>query len=688
MLCMWVTHQGGLLPAEPASADGPGSARAFLGVLAIIVEALPTLAGWWGAAAGYGFALRQRGIAQVGVGMAFLQTLNYVLGLAVGFTGPAAWSMVGVGWGCLVFQVIRGVGTSRSAASTSTISAPPVRRAAWVWLIGVPGLALLLVGACCPPGTLWAVEAFGYDVTSYHLQIPKEWVAARGMVELEHNVYAYLPGLMEAAFTSLFTMYGGADAGGVYLCQLFHASFAVLAAIGVAHWLRGWVSPLAATAGGAVVLLVPWTIVTGASAYNEQVAVAFAVVGLSIVAGADKPCGRGAAAVGLLAGAATLAKLTAAFTVALPLGGVLVWRLLIDRSAKKALAPAALCVLVGSATLLPYLARNAAWTGNPVFPFAQSTLGESHWDEARAQRWNAAHMPDAPWGERLSSTWRQAIGNAGYGAIGGSPTPPESRNIARFRTESGVPVFWLAALGGLTYGLTQKRLRWLSGVALVVLLWQFVWWLTLTHLQSRFLIVGVVPLVAAVGLLLEALTRLPGRGGCTGPGLGAAVMGILLSAGALTVTWSQAVPLTLPGGRSIPAPLWFITDGLPSPYGRGTMPSPTLNGLPADARVMVVGNNQSLFYFERDLIYASAFDESPLTPILRQADTPDVVAAALRSRGVTHLWIGYSEIDRLHATYGFDAEVTAEGVARVVRGWNHLTPPGPSELVEVPAAPR
>lgn len=85
-------------------------------------------------------------------------------------------------------------------------------------MVGVPGAAMLVVAAACPPGTLWRVEALGYDTLSYHLQIPREWVTAGGMVELEHNVYSYLPGLMESAFAGLMVMRGSlaglVEAGG------------------------------------------------------------------------------------------------------------------------------------------------------------------------------------------------------------------------------------------------------------------------------------------------------------------------------------------------------------------------------------------------------------------------------------------------------------------------------------------
>jgi hypothetical protein len=39
-------------------------------------------------------------------------------------------------------------------------------------VLGAPGLAVMLVAAASPPGVLWASEAGGYDVLSYH---PSVW---------------------------------------------------------------------------------------------------------------------------------------------------------------------------------------------------------------------------------------------------------------------------------------------------------------------------------------------------------------------------------------------------------------------------------------------------------------------------------------------------------------------------------
>lgn len=702
IVCVWVVHQGGLTPAEP-----PDSLKTLAGMAVTLLEAMPILAAWWLGAAGYGYALRQRGVAQLGVGMATLLVMNYIVGFVFGLSPWVIWSMCIGGVLLLNLQLLRARRRGKRVGEAVTIP-----RLSWWWLLAVPGVALLLVAACCPPGTMWRVEALGYDVLSYHLQVPREWLAISGgggMVELSHNVYSYLPGLMESAYASLMAMRptagsGGGEIASVYICQLFHASFVLLAAAAVAAWLRDFVFQGAAVVGGAVVLLVPWSVVTGSLAYNEQVAVAFAAVGLRLVAGKECPCARTAAAVGLLAGAATLAKLTAGFTVALPLGVVLLGRLFWNAESgwtfgtpfsggsvssfktiiRRVALPVGLCVLVGVATLSPYLARNAAWTGNPVFPFATGIFGTAHWDDTRVARWDAAHTPDTPWGERLSAVWRQALGNTGYGAWGGQPTPTESQNIARFENEGGVPILWLASLGGIIFGFTSRPTRGLAAVLVFVLLAQFVWWLTMTHLQSRFLIVCIVPLAAGAGLLIEAITRLPGRAGVTGPRLAGGVLASVLAVVSLTTTWNQATRLSLADGRQVPAPLWFIVDSLPSPHGTGQLPEPVVNSLPPESQVMVVGNNQSLFYIRPGMIYASAFDESPITPLLHTINDAEQLAERLRSRGVTHLWIGYSELDRLHATYGFDDGVTTKRLQQLVADWPHLGPRGATVLVEVP----
>ena len=135
----------------------------------------------------------------------------------------------------------------------------------------------------------------------------------------------------------------------------------------------------------------------------------------------------------------------------------------------------------------------------------------------------------------------------------------------------------------------------------------------------------------------------------------------------------------------MPAPLWGTVDGLPERFGgTGLLPGSPLDGLPPGSRTLLVADNSRLLYLDADFNYASAFDRSPLTPLIRDAATGDDFAAALRAAGYTHLFVGYGELARLHDTYGFDDAVTAERLQRLTRGWATPYAAGPAVLYRVP----
>ena len=707
------------------AADPPPGGLAA-GMVLIWVQSVVVLAAVGAAAWGYGALWgwrRGSGLAAVrmALGMATWLWLNYLVAWIGGATGGWGLSMPAVAGNVLAGCVCWGVAArrDRQAASAAAGRGPDSARAqrtGWPWtaVLGVPGLAVMLVAACCPPGTMWRVEAAGYDVTSYHLQIPREWVAAGGMAELSHSVYAYLPGLVEAGYAALAVLNGGLGLGAsggqraaglvesaVYVCQLFHVALAVLAA-----WNVG---ALVARLGGgrgagalaaALVLLTPWVQVTGSLAYNEMAVLACGAAGLTLVLGGG-PWGwrRRAVAVGVLAGVATLAKPTAGYALALPLGVLVMAGAARWRGGRPAVAAGLLCAAVGAATLSPWLVRNAAWTGNPVFPLGTSWLGAGHWDAGLTERWDRAHGRRArgPDVSTAGAVWRQALGNAGYGAVGGAAPPHERHNVARFGREGGLPLLWLLAAsgGGLAWWAAGRKNacaadrggearaadvgppaspRWAVGGLTFVVVWQFAGWLALTHLQSRFLLPVVLPLAALAGLGWAglALFRRPMAGG----GRGVMASGALaLAVHAVSVVWNQAPRYRDADGRpAVIAPGWLV-DSRTEPQPDGTSGTDRVNLLPAGSRVMVVGNNAALLYVRTPMAYASAFDRSPLTRFLDDNPAASTLARRLRGAGFTHLWVGYSELERLHATYGHDAAVTGAALRRATASWEVLGSP-------------
>ncbi|MEM9252773.1 MAG: hypothetical protein AAGB29_10530, partial [Planctomycetota bacterium] len=106
---------------------------------------------------------------------------------AVGAGWAWAWVVLGMAAGALAWREWRAGVVGLGRWDRAGLSA---------WC-GV-GLGLLAVGAACAPGSMWRVEAMGYDVLSYHLQLPREWLAAGRLSGLEHNVYSHLPSLVES----------------------------------------------------------------------------------------------------------------------------------------------------------------------------------------------------------------------------------------------------------------------------------------------------------------------------------------------------------------------------------------------------------------------------------------------------------------------------------------------------------
>ena len=631
---MWVANQMGLEAIVPGK---------FAVTLYLVLESMPVLVALWLGAAGLGYPLRrwffpetEHGlVVQIAAGLAVVLLAGYLLAWAGWMNAVTAWGLCAIGIVLLVIQQARG-------------GRRPDGPRSWFLLLVMPGIGLMLVAATCPPGTLWQVEARGYDVLSYHLQIPREWMAAGGMVELEHNVYGYLPGLIESAFYQIGVMRGSIlDA--VYTCQLFSATLAILAAGGIACAAARFAGRSAAVLAAAVLVSVPWVLITGSMAYNETAVLAFGACAVALLLGNVNA--RSAVVIGLLLGAATLSKLTAGPMIALPVGVLLLaknW---------KAFGSA---VVIGMLVLSPYLIRNAMWTGNPVFPFAKSVFGQGHWDDALAARWDRGHGLDLSHDGRGEAFTRQWLLNTGYGAFAGRSTPPEQDNVARFPLEYGVPVLWLAVGIATVLALLRRMTRRPAIAMLVMLVIQLAFWLAATHLQSRFLIPTLIPACVLIGIgfgRVEAL--LAQRSAWVMPTGGTALVVVLVVV-SLTTLWSQTppVPSSTVGSRYA---VHEIVDAM------NIFDQHPINALPEDSKTYIVADNSSLLYLRRPIGYHSAFDANPLGEMIRHHED---VTAALRDAGYTHVYIGWSELARLHRTYGFDPDVTRDKLIELIQsGW-------------------
>jgi hypothetical protein len=545
-------------------------------------------------------------------------------------------------------------------------------------LLAIPA-TLLLMAATIPPGATWASEGFAYDVRSYHLQLPREWIAAGRVEPLEHNVYSYLPSGMESAYASLAVarmapavLLTHAVAPGSRVLDEWAAAHAEptfadmvaaiasgdgLAAISCAH-LHALTTILAACAIGLLArrlgaralpaallaLATPWTIVVGSLAYNESaVLLIFAAALLAAISRDITPARRGAL-VGLLMGAACLAKPTAMF-MCVP-GCALALATHIPR---RSLVPAfAWASVVGLAALAPWLARNWLAAGNPVFPSATSLFGLAHWTPEQLARWNAGHHPPIAPLDRLAR-----LANPRFGL-----THPQW---------SITP--WLGLLGLLAARLARPTARAAALLAAVLAL-QLLAWLVVGHLQSRFLLPALVPLVAGFALGAQRLTeRRPKHAGHAIP----ATLALLVALHAAIIALRQ------PGNAFLAAALGpglfngSILQTADDPAALGSLgPIPHINRLPGEYRHVLLVGDATPLYLDADVrvTYSTTWDAHPLADALR-ATNGDLFAATQSVReslGVSHLLINLAELDRLHRSGWLDPALAPEPLIAQLNG--------------------
>jgi hypothetical protein len=626
--------------------------------------------------------------AAVGVGLMLL--LSHLAGLLGALSGPAgtwaAWAIVGVGLALFVDDLARG------GLRPETWPVAP----AWI-LSAAPAVALMLVAAASPPGWLWASEKGGFDVLSYHLQLPREWADGAGIRPLAHNVYSFLPSYMESAYTHMAAMtrplagagepalIGGAGVG-LLACQVLHAGMGMLTALLVGRAVAAMLgmrrpdtpvgagaspsvpNPLApapsvlpAVVAGAFALSVPWAIVVGSMAYNELAVTAMGAGALLAAMDADAAPWRRGALCGLLVGLACSAKPTAALLVA-PWAGAVLLGMMPARRWPAACAAGALAAVLAMA---PWMARNAAAAGgNPLFPFAASILGADGWTAEQVARYARAHAPDSAGLSLLLS---------------------RDRGIAHEQWSIVFPLA-AAALGAGAWYVRTRRVASLlaAGSAVSIALW-----LALTHGQSRFLVPLLVPIAASIGLATGAAAAATRRAGAlprTGAALLAALLPPALAARATAIFVAEhggqpnrllagGPPMLTGSGLEIGAPdegtgvgderdaFARLLAGVPSPelYVNLALPDEP------DGAIYLLGDSTPLYYRPR-VLYHTTWDRSPLGDAVRQAgDDPAAWARILRERGIRYIVVNMSELHRLIEADGwYDPDVTVDRVRRLL----------------------
>ena len=434
--------------------------EAWAAGLATVLVELPWWAGWAVACYGAGRWFTGPGVfgeaAGFAVGYGAIGTSTMLLGLG-GLLGVGGYGLLG----CGVLAAGAQLWPRREAVAAWW------RRPAGVAWLGVPvGAAwgVMLAAAVVLPGVLWGDEPHGYDVASYHLQLPREWFEAGRVSPTGHNVFGFFPLLVEMHYLLAMHVRGGAYEG-MYLAKLTHAAtvLALPAVVTAGLWDR---DARGAIAAGVLVGVVPWAVLLGGVAYNEgglmlftATAVLAALRGRYLVAGLAVGFGCGCKYTGvpiLLLGVPALVLIVGGRFVA---GG---WEAV---SVRRSLGNAAVVAGVGVLAFAPWWVRNLVWTGNPVFPQLTGVLPVEGWDEVLRERWRLAHSAQAT-DSAVGRLWTEVLGRWWYGFA---------------LIPAGLIGAVIAAAATDTRRLGVGLLLFVGGTML--------FWLTLTHLQARFLTV-------------------------------------------------------------------------------------------------------------------------------------------------------------------------------------------------------
>jgi len=588
------------------------------------------------------------------VGLWMFSTALLVVGTTVhgAISGVVWWPVVGGGMLLAAWQGRNRVGDWNLPDRVDG------RALIWVLIAIVVGIAL--AGATKAPG--W-VGGFPdeYDVLEYHLQVPREHFEAGQIRELPHNVYSYYPLGVETLFLLAMALRGGAYEG-MYLAKLLHAAFGVLAVAAVFGTLKR--DDEARGRFGAVLLAsTPFVIYCSWLALAELAEVCTLVLALLwLREWLRERSVRSALMIGAMLGVACAAKYLSVGLIAGPVLVVMLVAAVARGGRARALSDIAVVAGVSLVLFSPWLIRNVAYTGNPVFPLATRTLGAGHWSAESEQRWVDGHGPDKLPPVPKPEGWQM---------------PPVPSRAVRFYTNflamdlfgGIVKVLAGVAICVLVASMGEKR-TWDWSLAGVLAGQLGVWTLWTHEMPSRFLIPAVVPIALLAAGALSRLSRVethPFRKGAAEQHHWGRIpaVAVLLTAAAVNLLTVYVL------------------------YRQGAMRTPPMQGAPGseiaiqrrleynrialsdEARILLVGDAKG-FYFPPGTVYATAFDTHPLAELLDRGATPEQVLADLRSRGVTHLWVNWFEIARLARTYGYPASLGAE----IYRRWEAKDPPG------------
>jgi hypothetical protein len=455
---------------------------------------------------------------------------------------------------------------------------------------------------------------YGWDAFTYHLALPERYLFTNGIVVSPYFAHSAFPLTVQMVYALALAVDPGP------LAKLLHAEMGLLTVLVVAA-LAGRHTPRAGALAALALLADPlfnWEL---GVAYTDLGAALFAVLALAALE--ERLAGGGAPALrrcGVFAGACAATRYTAA-TVPVALLAVLALAPLPRaRKLRDGAAIAALCLLM----MAPWLARNLAFTGNPLAPALQGLF----------------HQPGQEFFNPVAIAQQVMLTRRigfGYGlddlvALPVNLTVRAGGDYSTFGFRVGP-----FCVAGLAAALALSRARRapagrgaLLAAGVLLLAWFF------TSQEPRYLLPALALGAVAAGVgwdeVLRALARI--RPGLSALGwavpVAAAAHGLWAPLARLPYVWGYAL-----GGLSV--------EGFES-QEPALMAARRLRGLlgPRD-RLLLVYEPRGFFFQGLDYVYAHYFD---VMQQIHQAGDAEGVAILLRELGVTHVLVNANNVSR------------------------------------------
>lgn len=475
--------------------------------------------------------------------------------------------------------------------------------------------ALTFALSLAPPG------GADYDSLTYHLAAPAQFLRAGKVVALPYDHHSYFPFTLEMLYLA------GLAARGAVLAKLFHWLMLPLGALALLALGRRAQSARAGLLAAALYASMPLVLGEATTAYVDLGFAAWVFLALLCFEGATA---QRSDARWLWCGAFCGFALGSKYFGWLIFGFLGVW-LLVAGARAQTLSARRLALFACPALLigLPWYARNALWTGNPVFPFAFGIFGGRGWTSAMAAAYDASQTIygfgitplDAAW-----LPWRLALTPLGAG----QPFWPLS-NAPAANGKTGLfevaglalssfpgPAVW--ALGVPALALRRARGLRVSGALFVFLL--LFWFVSSQQIRYLLPALGLLALLGGAFWAQHAsqwrLARWVGNAGL--------------------VAWLVFAPVWLAMSAR---PSWGVLSGAQSPAAYLSRALPGYDAMqwatrntPPNAKFAVYGEPRC-FYLDRAYFWADD-EHNNLIDYAHLRNGADF-ARALRSLGATHL---------------------------------------------------